>query len=76
MGSLKKKNEIKKNLETVVMVDMEACSIAYICQKNHIKFTVIKTVADTVKADIAGQYKDYVQSSTKKCAEIISFIGH
>ncbi|MEA9357582.1 hypothetical protein SHI21_15240 [Bacteriovorax sp. PP10] len=35
---------------------------------------VIKTVADTLSASPDKEYKDYVNSSSKKCADVFDFV--
>ena len=71
VGSKARKLNIKERLPKALMVDMEAAAVAYVCQKNNLPFTVIKTVADTLKENSTGHYVDFIKSNAKKCAEII-----
>lgn len=72
VGSLERKNLLKARVPSAKMVDMEACSVAYICQKQGLPFAIVKTVADTLKTQSTHQYKDFLKSSALKCAELVS----
>lgn len=74
VGSKAKKEEIRKSLNDALMVDMEACSVAYICNHKGIKFSIIKTVADTMKENSSVEYVDFLKNNKRKCAEIIKCI--
>uniref|UniRef100_UPI0035A5FE40 5'-methylthioadenosine/S-adenosylhomocysteine nucleosidase n=1 Tax=Bdellovibrio bacteriovorus TaxID=959 RepID=UPI0035A5FE40 len=74
VGSLARKNLLKTRIPSAKMVDMEACSIAYICQKQGLPFAIVKTVADTVQAQATDQYTDFLKSNSLKCAELVSYL--
>lgn len=69
-----RKQSMKEKFEDGILIEMEACGVALICKRLGIPFSVIKTVADTLSASPDKEYKDYVTSSSKKCADIFDFV--
>jgi 5'-methylthioadenosine/S-adenosylhomocysteine nucleosidase len=74
VGSIQKKTKIAKMIPGALLVDMEACSISYICKKKEINFSIIKTVADTLTRDATKEYINCIQSNSLKCANIVKCI--
>ncbi|UXR66082.1 5'-methylthioadenosine/S-adenosylhomocysteine nucleosidase [Bdellovibrio bacteriovorus] len=73
VGSHSKKLHLKQVFNDALMVDMEACAIAYLCNKAQIPFTIAKTVADTLSPSPSEEYLDFLKSSSKKALDIIHF---
>jgi adenosylhomocysteine nucleosidase len=76
VGSFNKKNIIRKMIPGALLVDMESCSISYICTKKGISFSVIKTVADTLNKDASKEYIDCIESNSRKCANIFKLLDN
>ncbi|WP_374000410.1 5'-methylthioadenosine nucleosidase [Bdellovibrio bacteriovorus] len=74
VGSLQKKLHLKTDFPNALMVDMEACSVAYLCNKAKIPFMVVKTVADTLSASPTEEYLNFLQSSRKKALDVVHFL--
>jgi 5'-methylthioadenosine/S-adenosylhomocysteine nucleosidase len=74
VGSKSRKLNLKSKLNELMLIDMEACSVAYICERKKIPFTVIKTVADSIKNNSVNEYKDFINSNKRKCAEVYQCI--
>lgn len=69
-----RKESMKEKFKDGILVEMEACGVALICKRLGVSFSVIKTVADTLSVSPDKEYKDYVASSAKKCADIFDFV--
>lgn len=69
-----RKTSMKEKFKDGILIEMEACGVALICKKLGVSFSIIKTVADTLTASPDKEYKDYVASSSKKCADIFEFV--
>jgi 5'-methylthioadenosine/S-adenosylhomocysteine nucleosidase len=73
-ASLDKKKQMKERFKNATLVEMEACSVGLICKKLGVHFSVIKTVADTATNAPDKEYKDFINSSAKKCADVFDFV--
>jgi adenosylhomocysteine nucleosidase/adenosylhomocysteine/aminodeoxyfutalosine nucleosidase len=72
-ASLVKKEQMKDRFKNSVLVEMEASGVGLICKKLQVPFVVIKTVADTLTKTPDQEYKDFLLSSAKKCADVFDF---
>jgi 5'-methylthioadenosine/S-adenosylhomocysteine nucleosidase len=73
-ASVNKKKAMKERFKNAVLVEMEACSVGLLCKKQEVAFSVIKTVADTATHAPDQEYKDFINSNAKKCADIFDFV--
>ena len=73
-ASKKRKALMKERFKDGLVIEMEACGVALVCKKMGVSFSVIKTIADTLSESPDKEYKDYVDSNAKKCADIFDFI--
>jgi adenosylhomocysteine nucleosidase len=73
-ASLIKKREMKQRFKNAILVEMEACSVGLICKKLGVPFSIIKTVADTATTSPEKEYKDFINSSARKCADVLDFV--
>jgi adenosylhomocysteine nucleosidase len=73
-ASINKKKQMKERFKNAILVEMEACSVGLICKKMGIPFSVIKTVADTASNSPDKEYKDFINSNAKKCADVLDFV--
>lgn len=52
-------------------VDMESASVAHVCYANACQFTCIRAVSDTPRDRGIETFEDYVETGSKKVAEIL-----
>lgn len=71
VGGRVRKDLLKKTFSDALLVDMEACAVAYLCEKANVPFVIAKTVADTVHSKPTEEYVSFLTSSQKKTAAII-----
>lgn len=71
VGGTVRKDLLKRTFADALLVDMEACSIAYLCEKSQVPFVIVKTVADTTHSKPTDEYVNFLTSSQKKTADII-----
>lgn len=73
-ASVNKKKAMKERFKNAVLVEMESCSVGLLCKKQGVAFSVIKTVADTATNAPDQEYKEFINSNAKKCADIFDFV--
>ncbi|AHZ85147.1 5'-methylthioadenosine/S-adenosylhomocysteine nucleosidase [Bdellovibrio bacteriovorus] len=71
VGGTVRKSLLKRTFADALLVDMEACSVAYLCEKAQVPFVIAKTVADTTQSKPTEEYVNFLTSSQKKTADII-----
>lgn len=71
VGGTVRKDLLKRTFADALLVDMEACSVAYLCEKAQVPFVIAKTVADTTHSKPTDEYVSFLTSSQKKTADII-----
>ena len=53
-------------------VEMEGAAVAQVCSLCGVPFVVIRSVSDTLTGDITQTFEEFLETASKRCAEILS----
>ncbi len=74
VGSKKLKEDLAKLVPNGLLVDMESCSIAFVCQELGIEYLVVKEVADTLNPYTKEEYLEYLNKKTANYSIILNWV--
>lgn len=67
-----KKQRIKKELHSVICVEMEGAAVAQVCFEYHIPFTIIRTISDAADENAGIDFPSFIENvASKYSMEII-----
>jgi len=74
IGSQRHKKDLAKQVPNGLLIDMEACSVSFVCHEMGIEYLVVKEVADTLNPYSKEEYLKYLHEQPAQHSLILNWI--